>query len=279
MIRLMIGRDLKSLYIPPKAAPGEPGCEIADVAHHRLPRPGGRRSTVRRGEILGLAGLVGSGRTALARAIFGIDPLLGGDGPRSTAKPLAIGSPRDAIAHGIYLVPEDRKRSGLILDMPIRENITLAELWPLRPLVADRARRARTAAAEQQRQRLGIKTPSVETRGGDAVRRQPAEGGARPSGCRCGRSVIIFDEPTRGIDVGAKSEIYRLMRELADARRRDPDDLQRHGGGDRRERPHRRDARGPASAASSSARSSPSTTCSSSPSATAGRLSRGPHDA
>ena len=83
---------------------------------------------VRGGEILGLAGLVGSGRTSLARALFGIDPVARRRGPPRRRAACAIASPRDAIARGIYLAPEDRKRSGLILDMPIRENVTLADL-------------------------------------------------------------------------------------------------------------------------------------------------------
>ena len=169
---------------------------------------------VARGEILGLAGLVGSGRTSLARTIFGVDPLLDGE-ILLDGEVLRIASPRDAIAQGIYLAPEDRKLAGLVLDMPIRENVTLADLhaharwWLIR-------RSAETETAERQRNRLGIRAPSVETpavslSGGNQQKVVLAKWlSMQPR-------LIIFDEPTRGIDVGAKSEIYELMRELADA--------------------------------------------------------------
>jgi ribose transport system ATP-binding protein len=211
MIRLMIGRDLKSLYIPPKAAPAA-GCEIVDLRTASFPD---RTISldVRRGEILGLAGLVGSGRTSLARAVFGVDPPLGGE-VRLDGRPVRIASPRDAIARGIYLAPEDRKRAGLVLEMPIRENVTLADVeayarwWLIRST-------GEAAAAERQRARLGIKAASVETpvvtlSGGNQQKVVLAKWlSMRPR-------LIIFDEPTRGIDVGAKSEIYELLRGLAD---------------------------------------------------------------
>jgi ribose transport system ATP-binding protein len=211
MIRLMIGRDLKSLYVPPKAAPA-PGCEIRGLRTTSFPD---REVSldIRRGEILGLAGLVGSGRTSLARALFGVDPVLGGE-VRLDGEPARIASPRDAIARGIYLAPEDRKRSGLVLDMPIRENVSLADLpsharWWLVNGGAE------AAVAERQKARLGIRAPSVEVptvtlSGGNQQKVVLAKWlSMRPK-------LIVFDEPTRGIDVGAKSEIYALMRELAD---------------------------------------------------------------
>jgi len=211
MIRLMIGRDLKSLYIPPKVTPTT-GCEIKELRTSAFPD----RTVsleIRRGEILGLAGLIGSGRTSLARTVFGIDPPLGGE-IRLDGQPLRIASPRDAIARGIYLAPEDRKRAGLVLDLPIRENVTLADLptyatwWLIRGS-------AEATAAERQRARLGIKAPSVDVptvtlSGGNQQKVVLAKWlSMRPR-------VIVFDEPTRGIDVGAKSEIYELMRDLAD---------------------------------------------------------------
>ncbi|MCK1317700.1 sugar ABC transporter ATP-binding protein, partial [Bradyrhizobium sp. 23] len=126
MIRLMIGRDLKALHTPPKQAPQPGGCDIVGVVTSAFPDRQVDLS-VRHREILGLAGLVGAGRTSLARAAFGIDPLLGGE-IRIDNAPVAVASPRDAISQGIYLVPEDRKKSGLVLELPIRENMTLASL-------------------------------------------------------------------------------------------------------------------------------------------------------
>jgi ribose transport system ATP-binding protein len=214
MIRLMIGRDLRSLYIPPKVRPDGGGCEVREVRTTAFPD----RTVsleVRRGEILGLAGLVGSGRTSLARTLFGIDPVLSGE-VRLDGEAIRIRSPRDAIARGIYLAPEDRKRAGLVLDMPIRENVTLADL-PGHARMGLINGAAETRTAERQRSRLGIKAPSVETpavtlSGGNQQKVVLAKWlSMRPQ-------LIVFDEPTRGIDVGAKSEIYELMRDLADNR-------------------------------------------------------------
>ena len=168
---------------------------------------------VRRGEILGLAGLVGSGRTELARVVFGVDKSHGGT-IRLAGEPARIASPRDAIDRGIYLVPEDRKRAGLLLDMSIAGNISLPDLprFAKAHLVnADRE----TENAEAHRTALNIRTPSVTNQvqalsGGNQQKVVLAKWlSMRPR-------AIIFDEPTRGIDVGAKSEIYALMRDLAD---------------------------------------------------------------
>nr|WP_294507146.1 sugar ABC transporter ATP-binding protein [uncultured Rhodopila sp.] len=213
MIRLMIGRDLKALYIPPRTEPIEGGCEIRGVvtkgfADARL------NLSVRHGEILGLAGLVGAGRTSLARAIFGIDPIIAGE-IRLDGMPVAVRSPRRAIRNGIFLVPEDRKRSGLILDMPLVENITLASLMAhARMMLVSRA--SELAVSSAQRKRLSIKAAGdkgkvVTLSGGNQQKVVLAKWlSMRPK-------VVIFDEPTRGVDVGAKSEIYTLMRDLADS--------------------------------------------------------------
>ena len=115
---------------------------------------------MRHGEILGLAGLVGSGRTELARAVFGIDRRLGGSDPLD-GEPVAIAAPRDAIDRGIYLVPEDRKRSGLLLDFPIaREHLAARPRAPT-PARPDRRPRQRGRSAEAQRRKLDIRTPDV----------------------------------------------------------------------------------------------------------------------
>lgn len=212
MIRLMIGRDLKALYIPPETESSDGGCEIESVITPAFPDRQVRLS-IRRGEILGLAGLVGSGRTSLARVIFGIDRILGG-GIRVDGKPVRITSPSHAIRHGIYLVPEDRKRSGLILDMPLVENITLASLRAYTQmklvkrdleLTVSRAQRARLSIRTQ-----GDHTPVVTLSGGNQQKVVLAKWlSMQPK-------VVVFDEPTRGVDVGAKNEIYLLIRELAD---------------------------------------------------------------
>jgi len=213
MIRLMIGRDLKSLYIPPAAPPREVALDLAEVRTLAFP---GQEVTLalRAGEILGLAGLVGSGRTELARAIFGIDRRLGGQIVLSGQK-LEITEPRDAIDRGLYLIPEDRKQCGLVLDFSVCENISLANLRTYaRATIVQGDDEA--ASAEQQKIKLNIKVPSVATQtsslsGGNQQKVVLAKW------LSMSPKVIIFDEPTRGIDVGAKGEIYELMRGLADS--------------------------------------------------------------
>jgi ribose transport system ATP-binding protein len=170
--------------------------------------------SVRRGEILGLAGLVGSGRTELARAIFGVDPLRGG-GIKLDGKPICISTPRTAIEHGIYLIPEDRKRSGLLLGVSVAENISLPDLASyLRFWLVNAAREVENA--DRQRDRLRIRTPDVTTSvgslsGGNQQKVVLAKWlSMRPK-------VLIFDEPTRGIDVAAKQEIYDMLRGLTNA--------------------------------------------------------------
>jgi ribose transport system ATP-binding protein len=213
MVRLMIGRDLKSIYIPPKTGIRGGGVRIVDLVTSAFPEE--RVSLeIRRGEILGLAGLIGSGRTSLAQAVFGITAALSGsidlDG-----ETIQVRSPREAITHGIYLIPEDRKKSGLLLDMSIAQNITLADLGRFASaMLVDTSREDQLA--EQQRRALGIKAPSIES---DAV---TLSGGNQQKvvlakWLSMRPRLIVFDEPTRGIDVGAKNEIYALMRELADA--------------------------------------------------------------
>jgi ribose transport system ATP-binding protein len=213
MIRLMIGRDLKSLYVPPAAPPGESVLDIVGAVTDTYPDRAVSLS-VRRGEILGLAGLVGSGRTELARAIFGVDPLRGGE-IKLEGEPIRITTPGAAIEHGIYLVPEDRKNSGLLLDVSITENISLPDLASyLRFWLVNTARE--TENARRQRERLKIRAPDVATAvgawsGGNQQKVVLAKWlSMRPR-------VLIFDEPTRGIDVGAKQEIYDMLRRLADA--------------------------------------------------------------
>jgi ribose transport system ATP-binding protein len=211
MIRHMIGRELKTLYRPPAGPPGAP---ILEVKVLRTPHWPGQEVdlVIRRGEIVGLAGLVGSGRTELARTLFGLDRPLGGtlsiDG-----RPLALASPREAIRNGIYLVPEDRKQSGLVLEFPIRENVTLASLGRFsRFWLADRP--AERAAADRQKAALQIRCPDVD------VEVQSLSGGNQQKvvlakWLSMSPRLLIFDEPTRGIDVGAKAEIYQLMRNLS----------------------------------------------------------------
>ena len=213
MIRLMIGRDLKALYTPPKTVAGEAVLELVDVGTKAHPATKVSLA-VRAGEILGLSGLVGAGRTELARAVFGIDAIVGGK-VNLSGVPVVVSAPRDAIGYGIFLVPEDRKQSGLLLDMSVSENVSLADL----PAFASAGLinfAAEAENAEQQKRRLNIRVPSVSVQAGTL------SGGNQQKvvlakWLSMKPKAIIFDEPTRGVDVGSKAEIYSLMRGLADS--------------------------------------------------------------
>jgi ribose transport system ATP-binding protein len=210
IIRLMVGRELKQM-IPKEAA--EIGDSALEVKH--LNRKGVLHDInllVRKGEVLGIAGLVGAGRTELARAIFGADPYDSGS-VELFGKPVRIKSPQDAIKLGIGLVTEDRKAQGLVLGMVVRENITLANLQALSVFNFVQSGKEREVARKYVSD-LTVKTPSIE----QTV--QNLSGGNQQK-VVLGKwlftdsKVLIFDEPTRGIDVGAKTEIYQLMNALA----------------------------------------------------------------
>ena len=169
--------------------------------------------SVRAGEILGLAGLVGAGRTETARLIFGADPRTAGE-ILVAGQPVTIRSPRDAIAAGIGLIPEDRKRQGVLLNQSVTFNTVFAALARVSPGLLANARAEREAASRLCDQLL-IKTPSLgqlvgRLSGGNQQKVVLAKWLLTES------RVLIFDEPTRGIDVGAKQEIYALMRRLSD---------------------------------------------------------------
>lgn len=209
LIRLMVGRDLSEQY--PKEVI-QRGDEVLRVEHlTQGTRLRDISFTLYRGEVLGVAGLVGAGRTELARALFGADPIDDGqifiNGQR-----VFIHSPRDAIRHGIALLTEDRKRQGLILGMSTRENITLAVLERLtKTIFTDR--RKESELSQTYIDKMAIKTPSqdqlvVNLSGGTQQKVVLAKWMATAP------RILIFDEPTRGIDVGAKVEIYRLMNAL-----------------------------------------------------------------
>ncbi len=211
LVRLMVGRDLppppqRVLATDERTGLAIRGWRTAAWPQHAIDLD------IRRGEVLGIAGLVGAGRSEVARSIFGIDRALAGtltvDG-----KPLRIHSPSDAIRAGLALVPEDRKLAGLVLDMSVRENTTLATL-PKHVRYGLVSRASERSATAQAIAELGIRTASGELTashlsGGNQQKVVLAKWlAAQPQ-------VIILDEPTRGVDVGAKQEIYTLMHQLA----------------------------------------------------------------
>ena len=212
IVKLMVGRELNHFYV---RAEGERRPRVFQVRSLRTKRyPASAVSfAISEGEILGVAGLVGAGRSEVAQAIFGVDTplevtmLLDG-------QPLSIRSPRDAVRHGIYLIPEDRRQAGLILDAVIRENITLPALPRFASMGWIDGIRERAATSEIC-DRLGVRAPSIETKvanlsGGNQQKVVLAKW------LSLDPKVLIFDEPTRGIDVGAKAEIYELMHSLAE---------------------------------------------------------------
>ena len=211
VIRLMVGRPL-SAHFPAMTAPTADKPRFA-VRELRVPRRDfGVSFEVKPGEIFGLAGLVGSGRTSLLRAICGADVATSGS-VEVDGVVYRFRGPHDAIAAGLAFVTEDRKAQGLVLGMSIRENVTLPHLARfVHLLTVDR--REETAAVKKLADELRIRTPSLEQ-----LARNLSGGNQQKvvlaKWLLASAKVICFDEPTRGIDVGAKAEIYELMTQLA----------------------------------------------------------------
>jgi ABC-type sugar transport system ATPase subunit len=210
LIALMVGRDLVDEYPARDVVPGP-----VRLAARGLRRGGAVRDvsfSVRRGEILALAGLVGAGRTETLRLVFGADRREAGT-IEVDGRPVTVRSPRDAIAAGIALLTEDRKAEGLVLSHPVRENIALPNLAGLSRAGFIDGRRERALVdrfATELRVRLAHPdVPAATLSGGNQQKVVIAKWLARSS------DVLLFDEPTRGIDVGARREIYLLMNELA----------------------------------------------------------------
>ncbi len=211
IVQQMIGREL--LVREPKHLQKAPGAELLKVEN--LTSPGKFRDIsfrVRAGEIVGLAGLVGAGRSEVAQAIFGLDPEAAGQ-MMLRGKAMSLGSIHAVLEGKMGLVPEDRKRQGLVLALNCRENTALAAL-PMLTKFGWVQRKAEREMAEKYSRRLRVKTPSLETAvaslsGGNQQKIALAKWIARDC------DVLVVDEPTRGIDVGAKAEIYQLLDELA----------------------------------------------------------------
>jgi rhamnose transport system ATP-binding protein len=212
LIQLMVGRELSAVFPKREVAQGEVVLELRGLGS-RAVGVSGVSLELRAGEILGLAGLVGAGRSELARILFGLDPADAGE-IRLRGRPVQIASPGQALAAGIAYLPEDRRRHGVILEMPVDANITLASLDRLSSASGLDVRQERTLALEYVR-RLGIKTPAlfapVATLSGGNQQKVALSRWLATRPC-----VLILDEPTQGVDVGAKSEIHALMVELAE---------------------------------------------------------------
>jgi len=209
LVRLMADRDITDHFPKRKAPLGDEVLRVENLStHDKLEAVS---LTLHRGEVLGIAGLLGSGRTELARAIFGADPIAAG---RISVRQerVNIPSPAAAIGRGIGFLTEDRKKQGLVLSLSVKHNIGLSNMDRLAPKAVINSARMK-ALARTFVDKLQIKTPSIEQKvvnlsGGNQQKVALAKWLARDV------DILIFDEPTRGIDVGAKVDIYELMNEL-----------------------------------------------------------------
>ena len=212
LIKHMVGRELSDIFDREKAERKDVVLEVKNLTRHGIFEP--ISFTVKAGEVLGFSGLIGAGRTEIMRCLFGLDKADGGevfiDGER-----VNISSPKDAIAAGLCLVSEDRRREGIVPPMTVRENVTIPSLPDLTKMGwVDTKRDA--ALANEYIEKLSIKTPSPEQKIANL------SGGNQQKVCLAkwlalGPKIIILDEPTRGIDVGAKMEIHDLIEDLAKA--------------------------------------------------------------
>ena len=209
----MVGRELGDMFSKQEADIGAPLLEARGLTRHGVVED--VSFTLRRGEILGFAGLVGAGRTETVRLLFGADPKDAGE-VYVGGKLVKIETPTDAVMAGIGLVPEDRGNQGLVLSLPVLENIVLPTLDRFVRAIWGIDRRGLEDTAQDYVGRLDIRTPHLQQKamflsGGNQQKTVVAKWLASEP------RVLIMDEPTRGIDVGAKAEVHALMSRLAQA--------------------------------------------------------------
>jgi len=211
LIQMMVGRPLEEIFPRATRPRGAPVLSATNVTTERLLHPASL--TLYAGEILGLAGMVGAGRTEVARALFGADPLRSGEIQLKDSQ-IHPRTPKEAVDAGLALVPEDRKTQGLFLEQSVRSNITLSSLEKLTRFgVIQRGQETEAIQRVQRELSINMASPEIEAQylsGGNQQKVVLAKW------LQMSPSAIIFDEPTRGVDVGAKFEIYQLMRQLAD---------------------------------------------------------------
>ena len=210
IITCMVGRNITEKFPRVASAVGDVVLEVKNLNAGRMVRD--INLSLRAGEIVGVAGLMGAGRTEMTRAIFGIDPKQSGE-IYLKGKSISIKRPADSINAGLVLVPEDRKKDGLCTRLSIRHNVGLPNLDILTNFLSVIEQKKEKAMTNQSRDDLKIKMASIENNaeslsGGNQQKVVVGKWLARDS------QVVIFDEPTRGIDVGAKIEIYNIMNQL-----------------------------------------------------------------
>lgn len=211
LIRMMVGRDLSAIFPKKNVEIGSVVLELEGIGC-RGAGIHGIHLTLRAGEILGLTGLIGAGRTELAKVLFGLTPSDRGN-IFLAGKPVTLGTPGDAISQGIAYVPEDRRRHGVVLEMSVAHNMTLAMLKDIasRGMIHFSQERS---IVQNSMERFGVKASSMDASVGSlSGGNQQKVAVARWLNTK--PKILILDEPTQGVDVGAKSEIHRLMCELA----------------------------------------------------------------
>jgi rhamnose transport system ATP-binding protein len=210
LIRHMVGRELGELFPKQAAEIGEPLLEVRGLTRQGVFRD--VSFSLRSGEILGLAGLVGAGRTEVARALFGIDDVDAGE-VLLRGRPVRTGSPSAAVRAGLAFVPEDRQHQGLVLEMAIEQNTTLPSIRRFTRLGLIQRKREREVAREQaerlQLKSAGLDSPATSLSGGNQQKVVLGKWLATDP------EVLILDEPTRGIDIGTKAEVHRIVSGLA----------------------------------------------------------------
>lgn len=211
LVQLMVGRDISQFYARQEHSVGETVLQVKDLRTRAWPK-NPLSFSVARGEMVGVAGLVGAGRTEMLSTIFGAEPAVSGE-VVVAGKPLRLRSCRDAIQAGVAMVPEDRKQQGLILEMAVRANVGLPGLRRHQWCGMLLNRQQERLDSARMIQEMRIKTPS------DSQQVQFLSGGNQQKvvigkWLAMDPCVLLMDEPTRGVDIGAKQEIYRLMEEL-----------------------------------------------------------------
>ncbi|WP_343250667.1 sugar ABC transporter ATP-binding protein [Diplocloster hominis] len=215
LIRMMVGREISQRFPVKTNSPGEPLLEVRNLTRGKYVKD--VSFTVRRGEVFGIAGLVGAGRSELVRLIFGADKKDGGEILMNGQK-VDIKSPRDAIRSGIYLVPEDRKKQGLILSQDVENNTVLSMIYKIRKAFGYIDTQKEKGMADEQIEALHIKCTGKEQITGTLS-------GGNQQKVVIGKcmltnpEVMILDDPTRGIDIGTKAEIYELINEVTNSGR------------------------------------------------------------
>jgi ribose transport system ATP-binding protein len=214
IIRMMVGRELKDTF-PEKACTEVEKEMLLEVKSLKNDKVKGISFKLNKGEILGISGLVGSGRSEVVRAIIGADKA---DEKEIylRGKKVDIKTPYEALGYGIALIPEDRKNQGLVLEASVKNNVSLSGLNKITNRYKFINKSKEKNVVEQYVSRLKIKTPDIDR----LVRNLSGGNQQKVVIAKClntGCEILIFDEPTRGIDVGAKAEIYKLMRQLADS--------------------------------------------------------------